>query len=63
MSPEQAPVKRRFLDDKDRRLAEQHEQLMRDDPAYAARWRAGLREMADRIDAEIAAKVYADLQP
>lgn len=57
------PEVERIMTENDRRLDEQHARLMREDPAYAARWHAGLKAMADEIDDRIAAEVYRDTFP
>lgn len=44
----------------ERFLQQQHEQLLRDDPEYARRWLEGLQQIAARIDADIAIKIYGD---
>lgn len=72
MTPEQAaycvlhdfdrgnPDVKRIMDANDAEMTADHERLLREDADYAQRWHAGLKEFANRIDEEIAAKVYAN---
>lgn len=56
------PVVKRLLDENDRRLTEEHERRLRDDPAYAQQWAENIRRFADDIDAKIATDIYDQIK-